>query len=158
MNRPRRWMKGEWDSKCLELRETVTMASSTRYNKISIDIKKLIIEQDKSGYTASSIASNLNVKFNSVNTILSGYRKDGQLIRQRGHRSKKLSSVHLDQLRNWLSDNCQLTLVELVEKLYEHFDIRVCPSTISNYLKRGLFFSLKSFLLMPVARNTESPI
>ncbi len=75
--------------------------------------------------------------------------------RNRGGRREsvcKILSAHVDQMLTWLSENCTLTLKELVEKLRQQYNIICSQQTVSNHLD-GRMFTVKKVHLQPAGTN-----
>ena len=116
---------------------------------ISLDLKKLIIQKSQMGMRNSAIARDLQLNRKSVSRIIINYQKDGKVVRQRSHQPKKLTSIHQDKLREWLDEDCQLSLKDLVAKLKSEFDLDISTATVHRCLGNELFFSLKKLSVVP---------
>ena len=75
------------------------MPSRGSYNKISLDVKKLIINLYNGGLKSKYIAENSKVNVKTVDSIIRAYKKDQQFVRPRGHRKKKLTDEQVEQLK-----------------------------------------------------------
>ncbi|XP_074593545.1 uncharacterized protein LOC141849223 [Brevipalpus obovatus] len=124
---------------------------------ITKEIKQLIIDAYRAGQQVKDISKNLNVNLNSVKTVIFRFKKDQKLERERGHRPKKLEQHQVEIIRSWFEDRCQTTLQEAADKCEEEFGIKVCPSTICNYLDR-IHFSFKRISPVPERRNSPENI
>ncbi|XP_074596385.1 uncharacterized protein LOC141851541 [Brevipalpus obovatus] len=120
-------------------------------------VKRLIVEAYRDGMRVSAISRMYKIKENSVKSVIHRKKKFGVIKRIRKGKPKKLQQIHVDALRSWLEEDCQRTLSDLSGKLEEEYGVKVCPSTIWNYLE-ALHFSVKRISPIPLARNSQENI
>lgn len=69
-----------------------------------------------------------------------------------GDMKSKLSFFHQQKVKEWVDDNCLLTLKQICQKLYKDHGVRVSQSTVDRCLKK-FHFKPKQVSLVPKARN-----
>lgn len=88
--------------------------------------------------SVAEVAQRFKVSKATVSRWLALYRINPSLeplpnIGGRSHR--KIHTQHQLALLSWLEDDPSLTQLELVNKLEQKFDLKVCQATVSNALK-----------------------
>lgn len=71
-----------------------------------------------------------------------------------GTTSQKLSDEHIDKLLEWLGENCQLGLQQMVDRLDSECNVHVCKTTVGNALE-GRHFTVKKVYGQPHTMNSE---
>lgn len=135
---------------------THSINMSTTREKITSDVKELIIKLHKEGKRCSFISETLDVKLKSVYTIINRYEK-GLLGRPRGHRPKNLEPHEIQKLHEWVDEDCQRTLDDYRTKIQEEFNKTVSLQTVSSYLK-ALHYTIKRIARVPASRISERMI
>jgi transposase len=109
---------------------------------ISRDLRQRVVDacQANEG-TQEEIAHRFKVSPSSVGRWLRLKRETGSLEprpRPGGQYWRKLFDEHLEALESWLSDQPDLTLAELAERLDSEYGVEIDPSQICRVLrKRG---------------------
>lgn len=127
------------------------VAQRRQYSRVSYQDKQRILRASRNGESLKDVATTLNINYRTVQTIA---RRDSSPEKERGHRQKKLGSVHSDFLRERIRNNPTLTLRRMKELLHEHFDISVSISTIDRHLD-GIHYSVKKLTIQPRERNED---
>lgn len=70
-----------------------------------------------------------------------------------GQRLVKKTPEIIRDLLNWIEKDCQITLKECVQKVFDKFNVTVCQNTIKNWLD-GELFTLK--LIRPTVQNINT--
>ena len=134
-------------------------ASTTRYLKISNELRKLITDKYDEGESIVSIARNLKISRSTVCSICRLYDKTGEfsIKPHGGGRRPMFSSLQKEKICEWVDEDALLTLKKLKEKVDEEFSISCSLSTVDRILKE-FHYSVKRAYPVPVARNTSSTI
>jgi len=77
--------------------------------------------------------------------------------RIRKGKPRKLQPVHIEDLKTWVEQDCRRTLRDLADRLEQKYGVKVCESTLWNYLEE-LHFSVKRISPIPISRNTPENI
>lgn len=130
-----------------------------RNNRISNEVRSLIIRGMNSGRTAATLGEQFNIRPNTVRKIYYNYKKTNRINKiSAGHRPTKLCLEQKDMVCNWVDENCTLTLADLKTRLLrETPELRVSLSTISRCLKE-FHYSMKRVSFIPERRNTPETI
>jgi len=120
-------------------------------------LKRMIIEAYHSGTKVKEIARISKVKPSSVKSVIFRHKKDGQVKRIRKGKPRKLQPVHIEDLKTWVEQDCRRTLRDLADRLEQKYGVKVCESTLWNYLEE-LHFSVKRISPIPISRNTPENI
>jgi transposase len=117
--------------------------------KISDELRKLIIDEMNSGSKPKKVAEIFKVQESAVRKIYKTFQKDGRVTKKKtGKRRSKLSDEQKEKLCDWVDDDCQLTLQQLVAKCFEEWQIVLSPSTVARGLKHfhySLFTGIQIF-------------
>ncbi|XP_074604051.1 uncharacterized protein LOC141857452 [Brevipalpus obovatus] len=94
-------------------------------NKVSKEVRALVLSLFRKGEKQSDIAAKLELNYNTVRSIVFSEKKFGGEARPRGHRKPKLNSEHIDIdiIKSKLDDNCLLTREDLADMIEENFNI-----------------------------------
>jgi transposase len=126
--------------------------------KISDELRKLIIDEMNSGSKPKKVAEIFKVQESAVRKIYKTFQKDGRVTKKKtGKRRSKLSDEQKEKLCDWVDDDCQLTLQQLVAKCFEEWQIVLSPSTVARGLKH-FHYSFKRVTLNPERRNSRDVI
>jgi transposase len=108
--------------------------SVLKNGKIGDEIKRLILDKYDSGLDMMTISEVLKVNYNSVSSIISCYKKSGNILKKsfRQPKTKKLSNDQENFILDLIQDDVSITLKKMVEKIYLQFSIKVSPSTINR--------------------------
>lgn len=106
----------------------------------SVDLRQKIVQACETGtHSQREIAELFNVSLSFVEALLRQYRRSGgELVprRRRPGRHGLLDAACQDQLRQWLDEQSDLTLKELMERLHADTGIAVSEPTMSRVLHR----------------------
>jgi transposase len=122
------------------------------YKKYNEHLKQRILREAESGGDWINLAEANEVPYKTAyNWLTSGcqkYKKRG------GARSKKIMEQHINSVLMWLQEDCQLTLMELCNRLEVQHDVTVSQQALSKHLD-GRLFTTKKVHYMPHGINTE---
>ena len=131
--------------------------SPNKRNRVPSPVRSLILKKFSDGLRIKFISESLQLNYETVRTVIKRYKRFGEQALPHGHRKLKLSPIHISSLKQWIEEDCQMTLSNLADKLEQEFNVKVCKQTINNYLT-GLNFSVKRISPIPMRRNCESTI
>lgn len=131
--------------------------SPIKRNRVPNALRSLIIKQFNDGVKIKCISDSLELNYETVRTVIKRYKNFGDQVLPKGHRKPKLLPIHIERLKSLIEEDCQRTLVDLADRIESEFEIKVCKSTINNYLN-GLNFSVKRISPIPIRRNCDSTI
>lgn len=138
-----------------ENEEPVIQEASQRgnYRSHSLSDRNIVVEAAARGddWRAAARLLNINVK-SAYNWIRKG---TAQLQPKGGKKPKSLQEAQIDTILNWLSDDSQLTLRKISDKVYAEFGLRLALSTIGNHLD-GRLFTYKKIHTEPQGMNTNN--
>ena len=100
------------------------------YKKVNDCVRDLIIKGYEDGVFASELAKTFDVNLFTVRSIITRYRKFGNAVRPRGRRKKLLDENQINQIKDYLDQDCQRTLQEICDYAKEKFDIEVSVPTM----------------------------
>jgi transposase len=104
----------------------------------SVDLRQKIVQEWETGtHSQREIAELFHVSLSFIESLLRHYRRSGgELVphRQRPGRHALLDDACRDLLRQWLGQQSDLTLQELMDRLQEHTGIAVSEPTMSRAL------------------------
>lgn len=128
---------------------------------ISVENKKKIVKLYLDQYRMTDIANIMDLNIQTVSRIVQKYLKDGEVQdnshKKGGPHTKKLNEEQLQIVKNWVDEDCSLSLKTITEKCLAEFGVRICISTARNYLT-GFNYTLKRIKLLPERRNTPQTI
>lgn len=130
-----------------------------RRNNISQIDRERIIQKSLEGISAKEIANILNLNYKTVWLIISKFNKTG-IIKNKirgGDKRSKLSENIKNEIISWVNADCLLRLSDIVEKVWNTYQIRVSKSLIDRLLKK-FHFNLKNIIRIPERRNTIQTI
>ena len=133
------------------------VSRSLRKNKtISEETRQRIIDLSLQGRPAAEVSRMLSVNYKSVWRILKRFNSTGEIgVKKRGGDLRsKLSADQKNEIILWVDQNCLMRISDLINKVYEHFLIRVSSSTIHRVLK-DFHYTMKSVVFVPERRNDE---
>jgi len=126
--------------------------------KISDELRKLIIDEMNSGSKPKKVAEIFKVQESAVRKIYKTFQMEGRVTKKKtGKRRSKLSDEQKEKLCDWVDNDCQLTLKQLVAKCFEEWQIVLSPSTVDRALKH-FHYSFKRVTLNPERRNNRDVI
>ena len=129
--------------------------------KISNEVKQLIISNMNNGSTGEEVAKIVKLNPHTVRGMYRRYRLTGIEINQmRGRpRGQMFSNDQKLTICEWVDHNCTLTLKELVTKTLDEWPelVSISQKTIGRGLK-SFHYTFKRVSVVPERRNTEDVI
>lgn len=123
-----------------------------RYKKPSEETRSRVLQAVEDGKDWQAIAAANGVPTQTAyGWIRRGARP--QLTRG-GLRKKKIENHHIQTLLDYVSNNAQISLKEMADKLFEDEGVQVTSTTIHNYL-HGQFYTVKKIVREPAALNSD---
>lgn len=121
--------------------------------------RRRIIQAYLNNEDMNSIGRVLNININTIKGIIRLYEKNGRVDKmlRGGPRNRNLSLLQKDVIKNWVEEDCSITLKALKEKCFTEFGVRVSQTTINRMLS-DFNFTLKRVSLIPERRNSEDVI
>lgn len=105
----------------------------------SVDLRQKVFQAYESGGKSQrEIAEDFHVSLSFVESLLRRVRISGQLAPKpaTGGPSSRINDRARQHLRDWLAEQSDLTLQELVERLEHTLGIRVCVSRLCRVLQQ----------------------
>ncbi|XP_035917862.1 uncharacterized protein LOC118515280 [Anopheles stephensi] len=135
------------------------MQAPRRRKTTSNEDRERVVTAYENGATAATISEMFNLKKPTVHGIIKKYQTQWQIEVKKsgGNRSKLLSQPAVNDVRNWIDEDCTVTLKALAEKVFEQHGVRVSSTTIAREIK-GFNYSLKMVKLLPERRNTTTTV
>ena len=101
----------------------------------------------------------LSVNYKSVWRISKRFNSTGKIkVNKRGSDLRsKLSADQKNKILLWVDQDCLMCISDFINKVYEHFLIRVSNSTIQRVLK-DFHYTMKSVVSVAERRNDESTL
>ena len=111
------------------------------------------------GQRGESISDIMKLKRSTVDSIIKVYLTEGRTtaLRRGGEQTKKLTDEHLVALREWIDDDCSISLIKLVAVLKRRFGIVVSKTTVDRALV-GFSYTVKRVYVQPERRNDAEAI
>ena len=122
-----------------------------RYNRVSTQARKRIIESYKAGGDWKLTATANGVAVQTAYKYIRCPDKEEPAPRG-GRRYQKVTSAHIEKLIQYIECNPQITLTDMVNKLHQDTGLRVTSSTIHKHL-HGQFYTVKQARPQPVTMN-----
>ena len=87
------------------------------------------------------------------------YCTTGRIQRKKcgGNRSEVLNEEIKTSIKNWVDENCTISLKSLTEKVTVKYGLTVCENTINRALE-GFYYSIKQTSLIPTRRNNDAAL
>ena len=123
-----------------------------KYNKVSVEARKRIIEAYQAGGDWKVTARANGV---SEQTAYKYIANPDKMVPKRrgGRRNSKMTNEHVEKLLEYVEENPQITLNQLASKLRNDTGLNVTTPTIHKHL-HGKFYSLKQARPQPVTMNS----
>jgi transposase len=124
------------------------------YNKFDDAVKLRIIKEADNGGDWVAVADANGVPYKTAHHWLT---TGCQVSKRRGGNkgAKKLSENQVATVTAWLEDDCQLTLMEIRDRIEVEMDVSITPQTVAKYLD-GQTFTSKLVHRMPQGMNTTA--
>lgn len=134
-------------------------AERRQKNKISNEVRALIIRGMNDGSSAVQIGRQFNVLPNTVRKIYKTYTITNVVNKRSvGHRPKKFTQEEKEEICNLIDEDCTMTLNQIKTKLLEQNpQLQVSLSTIDRATKE-FHYSVKRVSFVPERRNTPDTI
>jgi len=131
----------------------------SRKKQLNDEIRRLICEKYDAGKGQKTISEELDLNYNTVNTVLRLYKSNGRIVslKRRKPKTKKISNEIEQYVKDKISDDASITLKKLKQCIQETKGVVVSISTIDRAISR-FNFSFKRIVLIPMARNAPSNI
>ena len=129
------------------------------YNQISDEDRKRIIKAYLKCMLPKNISTFLNIKIGAIYNIINVYKKENRFLKKNkgGIKNQKLNNIHKNQIKEWIDENCSLSLKSLKHRVFNVFEINVCENTIRNCIQK-FHYSVKRITIQPERRNNEETI
>lgn len=129
-------------------------AERRQNNKISNEVRALIIRGMNDGSSPTLIGRQFNVLPNTVRKIYKTYKVTNEMKKRSvGHRPKKLTLEEQERICNLIDEDCTLTLRQIKTRMLEQNPQReVSLSTIDRAIK-AFHYSVKRVSFVPERRN-----
>lgn len=114
--------------------------------------RKRIVACANKGEDWVRLASTLNINFHTAYEWIKSGRD--HMFQKGGKKPRILSEQQVDRIIEWVEEDCSQTLKSLREKVSGEFNVRICLSTLGNYLE-GRLFTLKQVHKQPVTMNSN---
>ena len=123
-----------------------------KYNKVSVEARKRIIEAYQAGEDWKVTARANGV---SEQTAYKYIANPDKMVPKRrgGRRNSKMTNEHVEKLLEYVEENPQITLNQLASKLRNDTGLNVTTPTIHKHL-HGKFYTLKQARPQPVTMNS----
>lgn len=121
--------------------------------------RRRIIESYLNGHSRKQMSSLLGIKYSTITSIIAVYNKENRLEKKLkgGARKKSLLPEHLDVIREWIDENCGITLKVIRNRLLDKFKIAISEQTVNRYI--GAFnYTFKNATPIPMKRNDDQVI
>ena len=106
----------------------------------SIDIRKRVIDAIKEGEQSKpEIAKRFSVSYHFVRSLWFHYQETGSVEPKQvgGYTLPKVDKAGEKQLKIWLDEKPDLTLIELCDKYDQHFKVKMGKSSMDRALNRA---------------------
>ncbi|KII75108.1 hypothetical protein RF11_04199 [Thelohanellus kitauei] len=95
---------------------------------ISDEIRELVVNLHNEGQPPKQIPGVLGCSRYQVYRVVKAYDADGQLSRKKtGVKKERLTKEHKDFVIDQIDGDCSITLKSLKTKLFERFELNICP-------------------------------
>lgn len=140
-------------------RQTRRRQRNTTKSTISNSIRLLICEKYENSISMRQIANDLHLNYQSVVSIVNIYKNSSRITKLKTHsgRPKKINENIKNLIKNWVNDDCSITLSAIKTKLASEHGLIVSLSTI-NRLMGEFNYSFKRIVLVPERRNSAGNI
>ncbi|KAI5154203.1 hypothetical protein ENBRE01_3330 [Enteropsectra breve] len=129
------------------------------YRSCSQEERRLVIDAYTNGACASEIVRLSQKPRSTIISIINKYLETGETdaAKRGGIPTPKLTDEMKNQIREWIDENCSITIARLKFKIMEAYNISVSASTIYRAVI-GFSYTLKRVHLEPVRRNDQTAI
>lgn len=127
------------------------------YNKVSLEDRRRLVDAMMEGGKLVEICKVLKIKYKTGHGIWTKYNKTDSIdVKKRGgKRPKLLDDAQREIVREWVDEDCTLTLNDLQDKIGEELGIQVGPSTVNNYIT-GFGYTFKRLVIRTIPAMTDA--
>jgi transposase len=127
--------------------------------QLSNDLRERIIRADNEGKHPDVIADIIGCHRTTVDRIIKLYDREERIeVNLRGgQKSRLLSEEYRIIIRNYISENCSITLESIKRRLMNEYNLEVSISTINRAIS-SFNFTFKRVSLIPEKRNDPGTI
>jgi transposase len=113
--------------------------------------RQRIVECANRGGSWKRLAETLGIKYKTAY----GWVRSGepQEKRRGGNKPRSLSEEEVNAIIGWIEEDCEMTLVQIKEKVRAEMNKSIATSTIGNYLE-GRYFTVKKMHSIPETMNS----
>ncbi|KAF0992161.1 hypothetical protein HZS_1694 [Henneguya salminicola] len=131
----------------------------TKGNPLNNDTRARIIESYNRGNSCQKIAEIFDHNRTTVHNVVTRYLLTDELkIKLRVTcAQKKLTPAQEMEIKDWVDENCTISLKTISNKCMQEFGVRICKSTAANILT-DFSYTLKRIHIVPERRNTPETI
>lgn len=122
------------------------------YQRIPLADRERIVRVANDGGDWRQLAQQLGVKYKTAYTWINA---DAEQPKRKGGSRKKLLDEQIDNIVAMIEMDPSLTLKQLAERTEHELGVRVCKSSIHNYLE-GRLITLKKVHVIPATMNTDA--
>lgn len=121
--------------------------------------RKRIIDAYLENKSAKEIALILKLNISTVTNIINLYINTNRIIKNKRGKppNKKLTEGQENIIKNWVDEDCSISLVRLKQKCLEVFSINISINTIGRVLS-NFHYTVKRCYTQPLRRNDETAI
>ena len=122
------------------------------YKRIPLADRERIVRVANDGGNWRQLAQQLDVKYKTAYTWISAHAEHP---RRKGGSVKKMTDGQVDNIVAMIEMDPSLTLKQLAERTEQELGVRVCKSSIHNYLE-GRLITLKKVHVVPATMDTDA--
>ena len=128
-------------------------------SQLSDEMRQKIIDKYSSRRNCKMISDDLNIKYQTVMSIIKLFMKTGRIcaLKTRSPKIKKLNAESTSFIMEKINEDVSITIKSLKTKLSVDKNVTVSASTIEREIK-NFHYSFKRVQLVPARRNTENNI
>lgn len=140
--------------KCPVCRTTINdsqIIERKTYRKYTDREREMIVTSANRGDDWVALSKQLNITYKTAyHWVRSGNVRPNQ---KDGKNPKILSEEEIDVIIEWIEEECDLTLIQIKDKIMRQFNKSVATATIGNYLE-GRMFTVKQIHTEPITMNS----
>jgi transposase len=138
---------------------TTSSASNENTKHVDDSIRKLILRKYEGGCSLLQIATDIELKYSTVQSIIRKFKKTGVIESEKNKcgRKKKIGPNEETIIRSEISNDCSITLENIKNKINLVTGNEISIPTIHRSL-RDFEYSFKRVQLIPERRNSMSNI
>uniref|UniRef100_A0AAG5DIR0 Paired domain-containing protein n=1 Tax=Anopheles atroparvus TaxID=41427 RepID=A0AAG5DIR0_ANOAO len=109
-----------------------------RRKVISLEEKKKIVKLYNDQYRVKDIGKIMSLSSQTVSRIVRHYLKHWEVIdntkKRGGEHRKKLNENQLEKLKEWVEEDCTISLKKISDRCEREFGVKLSVSTVHSYL------------------------